>query len=106
MCYLSYYFKLPVSVKVALDCVVPDLKGKTLKAAKKALHAASCKLGDGKAQRSDHGHHQAAKARSRKDPDPRRQGEGPARIIQPGRSSSDAGGGTRTPDTRIMIPLL
>lgn len=45
MCYLSYYFKLPVSVKVALDCVVPDLKGKTLKAAKKALHAASCKLG-------------------------------------------------------------
>jgi hypothetical protein len=40
-----YYFKLPVSVKVALDCVVPDLKGKSLKAAKKALHAASCTLG-------------------------------------------------------------
>jgi hypothetical protein len=40
-----YYFKLPVSVKVALDCVVPNLTGDTLKAAKKALKQASCKLG-------------------------------------------------------------
>jgi PASTA domain len=40
-----YYFKLPVSVKVALDCVVPNLKGETLKAAKKTLRANSCTLG-------------------------------------------------------------
>jgi hypothetical protein len=38
-------FKLPISVKVALDCVVPNLKGKTLKAAKKALKKAGCRLG-------------------------------------------------------------
>lgn len=37
--------RIPVSVKVALDCVVPRLKGKTLKAAKKALKASSCTLG-------------------------------------------------------------
>jgi hypothetical protein len=37
--------KFPISAKVALDCVVPHLKGKTLKAAKKALKAHSCKLG-------------------------------------------------------------
>jgi hypothetical protein len=39
------HFKFPVSVKVALDCVVPNLKGKTLKAAKRALKKASCTLG-------------------------------------------------------------
>jgi PASTA domain len=38
-------YKFPVSVKVALDCVVPNLKGKTLKAAKQALKANSCTLG-------------------------------------------------------------
>jgi hypothetical protein len=38
-------FRLPISVKVALDCVVPNLKGKTLTAAKNALKAASCTLG-------------------------------------------------------------
>ncbi len=37
--------KWPVSVRVALDCVVPNLKGKTLAAAKKALTKASCTLG-------------------------------------------------------------
>lgn len=37
--------KFPVSARVRLDCVVPNLKGKTLKAAKKALKAASCRLG-------------------------------------------------------------
>jgi beta-lactam-binding protein with PASTA domain len=37
--------KLPVSAKVVLDCVVPNLKGKTLKAAKTALKAANCTLG-------------------------------------------------------------
>jgi hypothetical protein len=37
--------KLPVSVKVALDCVVPNLKGKTLKAAEKSLKSNSCTLG-------------------------------------------------------------
>jgi PASTA domain len=38
-------FKFPISVKVALDCAVPNLKGKALKAAKKALKTASCTLG-------------------------------------------------------------
>jgi hypothetical protein len=33
------------SATLALDCVVPNLKGKTLKAAKKALKANSCTLG-------------------------------------------------------------
>ncbi len=34
------------SATLALDCVVPNLKGKTLKAAKDALADASCKLGE------------------------------------------------------------
>jgi hypothetical protein len=38
-------FRFPVSAKVALDCVVPNLKGKTLKAAKRALSANSCTVG-------------------------------------------------------------
>jgi hypothetical protein len=42
---MSTGLKFPVSVKVALDCVVPHLKGKTLKAAKRALKAHSCRLG-------------------------------------------------------------
>jgi hypothetical protein len=37
--------KFPISVKVALDCVVPNLKGMTLKVAKKTLKANSCTLG-------------------------------------------------------------
>jgi hypothetical protein len=37
--------KYPVSVKVALDCIVPKLKRKTLAAAKDALADASCRLG-------------------------------------------------------------
>jgi hypothetical protein len=37
--------RFPVSATVALDCVVPNLKGKTLTAAKKALKAHSCTLG-------------------------------------------------------------
>jgi beta-lactam-binding protein with PASTA domain len=37
--------RYPISAKVALDCIVPQLKGKTLRAAKKALKAASCTLG-------------------------------------------------------------
>jgi hypothetical protein len=38
-------WKIPVSVRVSEDCVVPNLKGKTLMAAKKALAAANCRLG-------------------------------------------------------------
>jgi hypothetical protein len=38
-------FKIPVSVRVSEDCTVPNLRGKTLKAAKKALKANSCTLG-------------------------------------------------------------
>jgi beta-lactam-binding protein with PASTA domain len=37
--------RFPLSAKVALDCVVPNLRGKTLNAAKKALTASSCTLG-------------------------------------------------------------
>lgn len=37
--------KFPVSAKVALDCVVPNVKGKTLRAAKRVLTRASCTLG-------------------------------------------------------------
>lgn len=37
--------KFPVSARVSLDCVVPNLKGKTLTAAKDALKAHSCTLG-------------------------------------------------------------
>jgi hypothetical protein len=37
--------KFPVSVRVSEDCVVPNLSGKTLTAAKTALKAASCTLG-------------------------------------------------------------
>ena len=37
--------RYPVSARVSLDCVVPSLKGKTLKLAKKALKAHSCTLG-------------------------------------------------------------
>jgi hypothetical protein len=39
------FYKWPVSVKVALDCVVPNLKGETLNTAKKTLKAHSCTLG-------------------------------------------------------------
>jgi hypothetical protein len=37
--------RYPVSAHVSLDCVVPNLKGKTLTAAKDALKAHSCTLG-------------------------------------------------------------
>lgn len=37
--------RFPISVKVALDCVVPKLKGKTLTAANHSLAHASCRLG-------------------------------------------------------------
>ena len=37
--------QIPVSAKVAIDCVVPNLTGKTLRGAKRALKAASCTLG-------------------------------------------------------------
>ena len=37
--------QIPVSAKVAIDCVVPNLTGKTLTGAKRALKAASCSLG-------------------------------------------------------------
>jgi hypothetical protein len=37
--------RLNLSVRFAPNCVVPNLKGKTLKAAKKALKKASCTLG-------------------------------------------------------------
>jgi hypothetical protein len=45
--------KWPVSAKIALDCVVPNLKGKTLKSAKKSLKANSCTLGTVKGPRND-----------------------------------------------------
>jgi hypothetical protein len=38
--------RFPISVKVALDCVVPHLKGKTIAAAKRSLADASCRLGE------------------------------------------------------------
>jgi hypothetical protein len=41
----SSRYKEPVSASVSEDCVVPNLKGKTLKAARKALKAHSCTLG-------------------------------------------------------------
>jgi hypothetical protein len=37
--------QIPVSAKVAIDCVVPNLTGKTLRGAKRSLKAASCTLG-------------------------------------------------------------